>query len=75
MLYMAGTTNRRALVQRLTARGRLDTTFADGGRAQIASPRGLKGWNARYLALDARDRVLVAGSGWTKVKMSARFDP
>ena len=34
--------------------------------ARIAPPRGLKGWDAHYLALDAHERILVAGSGWTK---------
>ncbi len=74
-LLVGGSTNRRALVERLTARGRLDTAFADGGRAQIAPPRGLKGWNARYLALDARNRIVVAGSGWTKDQDVGAFRP
>jgi len=74
-LLLGGTTNRRALVERLTARGLLDTSFATGGRAQITPPRGLKGWNARYLALDAHDRILVAGSGWTRDQDVGEFRP
>jgi uncharacterized delta-60 repeat protein len=74
-LLVGGTTNRRALVQRLTARGRLDTTFAADGRARIPPPRGLRGWDARYLALDAHDRIVVAGSGWTTDQDVGAFRP
>jgi uncharacterized delta-60 repeat protein len=74
-LLIGGITNRNALVARLTARGRLDAGFGRGGRARIAPPPGLKGWDAGHLALDAHDRIVVAGSGWTRDEDVGAFRP
>jgi len=74
-LLVGGTTNARAIVVRLTSKGRFDRSFGNAGRTRIAPPRGLKGWDAHFLRLDAHDRIVVAGSGWTKDQDVGAFRP
>lgn len=74
-LLVGGTTNAQALVLRLSTKGRVDRAFGRDGRARIAPPRPLRGWNADHLALDERERIVVAGSGWTKDQDVGAFRP
>ena len=69
-VVVAGSTDRsrgpfQAAVARLSARGRLDRGFGDGGvvSKQLGTLRGvtLVASEARHVALDDRDRIVVAG--------------